>query len=130
MRPLHINSKMRSIARILGIGAVCLGIAGYGLFQARGILQGPQIAIARPISGATATTSLIEIAGTASAVVSLTLNDRPIHTTVDGAFSEELLLSPGYNVMSVRARDRFGRVTEEMIEVIHTAPRLDTSLAP
>lgn len=94
-------------------------VGGYVAFQARGIIAGPQILVTSPENGATLSQSLVTIRGTASAITHLTLNDRPIHTDTEGNFEEELLLAPGYNVLSVEAKDRFGRETTQVLELIH-----------
>ncbi len=36
-----------------------------------------------------------------------------------GNFKEEILLSSGYNAITIKASDKFGRNTEKIIEVIY-----------
>jgi hypothetical protein len=46
------------------------------------------------------------------------LNDRQIFVDKDGTFNEELLLSPGYNVWTIQAKDKFGRIVTKKIELV------------
>lgn len=108
--------------RYVKLGSILVAlliIGGYVAFQARGLITGPQILVTFPENGATLSQSLVTVTGTASAITHLSLNDRPIHTDTQGNFAEELLLAPGYNVVTVEARDRFGRETKEVLELIH-----------
>lgn len=52
---------------------------------------------------------VIVLSGVAENVTSLTLNGRPIVTDREGNFSEGIVLENGYSVVSLDARDRFGR---------------------
>lgn len=49
------------------------------------------------------------LSGVAENVTSLTLNGRPIMTDRAGNFTEGIVLENGYSVVSLDARDRFGR---------------------
>ena len=47
------------------------------------------------------------------------MNDRQMFTDEEGEFSEKLLLSYGYNIITVKAKDRFGRETKKTLELIY-----------
>lgn len=100
---------------------VTLGIVvfGYSAFQAQKMIRGPQIRVLSPINGATYTTPLIEVKGVAKNISTLTFDDRPLYTDLQGNFSDSLLLSPGYNIIKLEARDKFGSKTEKKIEIIY-----------
>jgi hypothetical protein len=93
-------------------------IVGYSLFQAQKIIQGPIIDLYTPQNGATYSQTLIEIYGRARNTAYLNLNDRPIFTDKNGYFKEKLLLSPGYNIIKLDARDKFKKYTEKKLELI------------
>ena len=90
---------------------------GYALFQARTLIAGPVVSIENPKDGQTINASIMVIVGTARNAAWLTLNDRQIFTDEEGNWSEKLILSKGVSIMTIRARDRFGRETEESIRV-------------
>ena len=49
----------------------------------------------------------------------ITLDDRPIVIDQNGNFSEKILLAYGYNVIVLKAEDRFGKKTERDLQIIY-----------
>ncbi len=90
----------------------------YSLFQAHKIITGPQVDVFTPTNGITVSTSLMIVTGKAENVSILTLNGRKIFTDNTGAFSEKLLLSPGYNTIVIEGKDKFGTVQRKVLAVI------------
>ncbi|OHB09807.1 MAG: hypothetical protein A3H52_00380 [Candidatus Zambryskibacteria bacterium RIFCSPLOWO2_02_FULL_39_26] len=93
-------------------------IVGYSIFQAWKLISGPIIDIYTPQNGATYSQTLIEIEGRARNISYLNLNDRPIFTNKNGYFKEKLLLSPGYNIIKLDAKDKFKNYTKKRLEII------------
>lgn len=112
-----LYSHKQKIGIIVGF-FLALCIIGYGLFQARNIILGPQISLTSPKNGATLTNSLVTVSGKASNVSFLSLNDRPIFIDQQGDFNEQLLLSPGYNTWTLVAQDKFGRTISKNFSLI------------
>jgi len=112
------NENNLSARVIVGIFFVVI-ILGYSFFQARKILSGPRIEILEPTNGSAFIEPLVEIKGKARNINSISLNDRPIYIDDSGLFSEKLLLSGGYNIIELQARDRFGKATEERLELVY-----------
>lgn len=77
------------------------------------------VSITAPLNGSSVNSSFIEIEGKALNISYITLNDRQIFTNEEGIFKEKLLLSYGYNVITISAKDRFGRNTKEILEIIY-----------
>jgi hypothetical protein len=96
-------------------------LASYALFQARFLILGPRLTILSPTDGA-AVTTVIEVEGTATNVAWLTLDDRQIFTDEKGHFKEKLIVGKGTSIISVRARDRFGREREKSVTVFNNQP--------
>ncbi|MHB8651656.1 MAG: hypothetical protein ACYC8S_00780 [Minisyncoccota bacterium] len=115
----------RRIIRILLILFVVTLVVGYSLFAFFPFMKGPQLSLYSPQNGSTATTSLVTVQGNAQGVSYLYLNDRQIFTDAAGMWSEPLLLAPGYNILVVRARDRFGRTTQKTLQLI--SPQIASS---
>jgi len=90
----------------------------YSLFQAQKLISGPQIEIYSPKNGSTYSQTLIDVEGRVKNVSYLNMNDKPIFTDKTGYFKEKFLLSPGYNVIKLDARDKFKKYTEERLELI------------
>ncbi len=90
----------------------------YALFQARFIILGPSLSVYTPINGATLASPVVMVSGKATNIVFISLNDRPIFVDKEGNWSEKLIAPTGLSIMTVRARDRFGRSTEKQIGIM------------
>ena len=92
--------------------------AVYGLIKAENFLLGPKIAINTPGDGQVFTASDIEINGQANNISLLYLNGRQIFTDKDGNFKEIILLARGYNIVELKAKDKFNREIRELRELV------------
>ena len=95
-----------------------VGILGYTYFQTKNIIIGPVIIITSPHNGSTLETPVIDVIGMTKNISHITLNDRKIFVDEGGSFSEKLLLSPGYNIITIQAEDKFGRKTKKVLELV------------
>jgi hypothetical protein len=100
---------------VLVLTVLALVIAGYGLFEARRIIQGPEVVITSPVNGSATSSSGIILAGNAQNISFLTINDRPYYTDKKGNFTELLSVPPGFTIFKVVATDRFGRRTSKSV---------------
>lgn len=108
MIPLRTQSPtLGTIVRWVLYVALAIGLLWYGIHQARLLIAGPTLTLdeVAVVHEAQVTT----VSGVAQNVTSLSLNGRPIFTDEAGRFSERLVLERGYTIMTVRARDRYGR---------------------
>lgn len=108
----------KTVYKIILICLVVLSIVGYSIFQARNIITGPRITITSPQNGSTQSEPLIVLEGYAKNISFITLNNRQIYVDKDGAFKEKLLLTNGYNLWKIEAKDKFGRVVSKKIELV------------
>lgn len=92
---------------------------GYTLYEIQKVVLGPRIEVLSPTNGILVSNPFTEISGIAKNIKEINLNDRKIFIDEQGNFKEELLLAYGYNVMILKASDKFGRKTEKVIEVIY-----------
>jgi hypothetical protein len=93
----------------LVIALAVVAVLSYGLFEARKLLEGPEITITSPRNGSATSSPLVTIEGTAQNISFLTINDAPAYTDSSGKFVETLSPPAGYTVFTVAAVDRFGR---------------------
>jgi len=112
---LYATHSSRVATSAFLIGLVILG--GYGLFEARRLLEGPQITISSPIDGSATSTTALTVTGNAYNVSFLTLNEHPTFTDESGHFAVTLSPPPGYTVVTVAATDRFGRRASQSVAV-------------
>ncbi len=99
------------IALVVGI------VLFYGWYRARDFVAGPMIELSTPQNGIATTTHSIIVAGTAKNISDITLDGRKIFIDKEGHFSENILLHPGHNIISLNAVDRFGRNTNKTLEI-------------
>lgn len=114
---MHTHSN--KYAKIILIVLFAVGIVAYTFFQTKNIIQGPVITINSPENGSSSATSLVEINGAARNISYINLNGDQIFTDENGVFSEKLLLSYGYNIITMRAQDKFGREVKKTLELIY-----------
>lgn len=103
---------------IIALVAV-LVVAGYGLARSYDLLAGPQIEILDLANGQTINQEFLVVKGEAKRIANLFLNGRQIFTNESGTFREPLLLFPGYNAVTLSARDKFGREINKKIIIIN-----------
>jgi hypothetical protein len=113
-----MNKNLASLIKTTSVVLLGLIIVGYSLFQASTLLRGPVIDIYTPQNNATYDTTLIQIQGRARNIAYIRLNGTKMFTDKDGYFDEKILLSPGYNVVTLIASDKFGKHTEKKLELI------------
>lgn len=104
------ETSFRTVVKsiFLLVGFVC--VAAYVIFQARFLIIGPQLRLTNEPEQLV-NHRQITLAGSAANISRLWLNDRPIFTDGQGNFSEALVLENGYTITTLRAEDRYGRVT-------------------
>ncbi len=102
--------------KILLIAAAVL-IVGYGLFEARRLLEGPRISIDFPRDGSATSSAAVLVGGTAENISFLTINDKPAYTDETGHFEHLFAPAPGYTVITVAATDRFGRRASKSVAI-------------
>lgn len=111
---MKIDLRPRSLVLI----ALFVLLVFYALYEARALISGPYIKINQPQDGSMVASPLVIVEGESSNISWISLNGRQIFTDNDGRWSEKLLVSPGLSIISLYARDRFGRETEEEIQVV------------
>lgn len=118
------NLNIKSVLKILASLILVVSVFGYSFMEAEGIIQGPQITIHTPMHGASVSSALVSIEGESHNSTHITLNDRKIYLNEEGVFSEELLLFEGNNTISIKAKDRFDKEVEKVLEVVYNAPQI------
>lgn len=91
------------------IGIVLLALLGYGFVEAEPILVGPTLTISTPENGALVASGIVSVSGTAKRATTLTLDGAPLLPDQSGSFSTTLAFPKGTSILTVVAKDRFGR---------------------
>lgn len=94
----------------------------YIVFNSRILIEGPQITIHTPVDGASFENKIVKIEGLAENTSFISINDRSITIDEENRFSETLLLIPGYNIITIRAKDKFEREIIEKMNFFYKEP--------
>lgn len=95
-----------------------LAVGVYALYQARYLLAGPVIEVLEPLSGSAVDSDEIHVRGAARNITKLFLNGQQIFTDSAGRFDEEVLLAYGYNIVELRAEDKFQRAVKRELHLV------------
>lgn len=120
----------KSVQQLLIVLLSVIALAAMGTYiyiQSREFVRGPYIEITTPANGSLFSEPLIVVRGIAKNIAALSLNDAPIFTDSQGRFSEQLLLLSGYNILTLKAQDRFGKKVEETLELVYKPATQETS---
>ena len=109
----HKSLKFWIIKSLLGVLLVTIFIFSY--INMKGVIDG--VTINANIITTPEKTSVSKISGTANHAKFLTLNGREINIDKNGNFSEDIALSDGYSVLTIKAIDQFGKDSLKTIEV-------------
>ncbi len=107
-KPFLITPKKLTL--VLAIIAISL-VFGYFWNQVSYLLYPPFIKLDKPASNFTITDYAIEVVGQTEPSASLTINGEEVAVNNDGYFSSTINLESGLNMLTIEARDRFGRTS-------------------
>lgn len=102
---------------LMGISVLLLVV--YGFFNARNLIMGPAIELFSPVQDIETKENSLLVKGVAKNVTFISLNEKPISIDKEGLFEEKLLLSPGSNIIQLKARDRFKKEITRTVRVYY-----------
>ena len=108
--------------------ALAISIIAYSYLRTRDLVRGVSIVIYEPLNYSAFVQSAVEIKGKITKSTAVFLNDRKIFLDEEGNFKETVLLSPGYNIVTVRANDRFQRELQKKLELVNTTANETTQI--
>ncbi len=84
-------------------------IGAYALFRSQDLIFGVQIEDVN----LSQSESILEISGKAKNATNLEVNGREISVDQEGNFKDTVVLLLGYNVINIRAEDKFGNIDQK-----------------
>ena len=114
-----MNPNLKKIVKITGFSAFFLLIVIFAFSRSKDLIVGVKIKDVNLTDGITVTNNILKITGNAKNAVNLNLNGREISIDQEGNFKETIALLPGYNIISIRARDKFGYEDEKNYKLIY-----------
>ena len=116
------NLTIKKAIFFLGI----LSIFGLIFYNTKDLFLGVPLSISTVKDGTTVTDSFLPISGFAKHASILEINGRVVAMNKAGAFSDGVVLSPGYNIVEIVQQDRFGK---EKHKVFHLVAQPSSSVA-
>ena len=113
-----MRQDAKKIARIISLSILFLFIIVYAFFTSKDLIFGVKIRNVNIVDGAKVTVSVLEITGNAKNAINLTLNGREISVNQQGDFNETISLLSGYNIVNIKAQDKFGKIDEKNYKLI------------
>lgn len=113
-----LRDREGRLLRLAFFSAAAVVIVLYAFSRTVNFLRGPSLTIEKPADNEYILGTDATIEGRASRVSALSLNGREIFTDEKGIFRERLPLLSGYNIITVRATDKFGRIVAKTIHLV------------
>ncbi len=111
------SENIGKIIRIFILVVFAMFIILYAISKTRAITEGVKLTVEGIENGKGYSTGILEISGNAKRAKHLLVNGREILINIEGDFHDFLVLSPGYNIITVSAEDRFGKIAKKTFEV-------------
>lgn len=100
-----------------------LALAGFVAYNIKDLVMGAPLSIRMVKDGSTVADPFLPIQGNARHAQQVHINGRPIPIDTKGNFSDGVILSPGYNVVSITQKDRFGNEREKIVRLVAEAAK-------
>jgi hypothetical protein len=113
-----MSINIKQIVQIGGLLVFFSLIIVYAIFGSHDLIVGVKIKNVNIIDGSTMKESTLPITGNAKNGIFVTLNGREISVDQKGNFSETIALLPGYNIINIKARDKFGYIDEKNYKIM------------
>ncbi len=107
---------------LLAIGAIACIV----FYNTKDAFIGAKLSLHSALDGTTVQEAFLPISGSAKHAIALQINGRPVAIDTSGVFHDGALLSPGYNIIEITEKDRFGK---EKRRVLHVVAQPSTSVA-
>lgn len=101
------------------LGTLFVFIIIYTVFQTKSLTKGVNLHINGVSDGQVFEGDTLALTGQAIHANHLSINGREILVDKEDRFTEELVLSPGYNIITVEAEDKFKKKTGNTYRVFY-----------
>lgn len=99
---------------VLGI----CSITGFVLYNIKDMIIGAPLSVRMVKDGTTVADPFLPITGNAKHAKQVHINGRPVTIDQEGNFSDGVILSPGYNVVTISQKDKFGNQKEKVVRLV------------
>jgi len=113
-----MRQDAKKILKIALLSVLFIFIAVYAFFNTRDLVFGVKIRDVVITRGKAEKINILNITGNAKNAKKLTLNGREISIDQRGNFNETIALILGYNIVTIRAEDKFALEDEKHYQLI------------
>ena len=114
-----MTTDTKKILKIASLSIFFIFIVAYGFSRSQDLIFGIKIENVNIVDGTKVTDSVQKITGKAENAIYLALNGREITIDEKGNFNETIALLSGYNIINIKAKDKFGYVDEKNYKIIY-----------
>ncbi len=116
----------KRIVRLSLIALFMLLLLGFIFTKTRDSIFGARLTALTITDGQVVTNSYLEIKGQMKNAASITINGAPVLPNQEGAFTDQVILQPGYNPITIRTEDKFGKKMEKTYTLIYNEQANET----
>ena|SRR3972149_12093947 len=114
----NMNKDFKKLLKIALPVFLFVIILSYTYYRTKNLVGGVILEIAGVTDGQTFDESPLTLTGSARNASKLTIDGREIFIDKDANFAEQLLLLPGYNILEIKAEDKFGKKVEKHYQLV------------
>ncbi len=114
-----MNLNAKKILKIGSISIFFLVIIVFAFLRSYDLIFGVKIKDVNIKDGEKMVENIIQVTGNAKNATFLTLNGRAISVNQQGDFNETIALLSGYNIVNIRAVDKFGDIDEKNYKLMY-----------
>ena len=113
-----MRQDAKKVVKIISVSVLFIFIVIYAFFRSKDLIFGVKIRNVNIVDSAKVTESILKITGNARNAIKLTLDGREISVNQQGDFDETISLLSGYNIINIKAEDKFGKIDEKNYKLI------------
>ena len=115
-----MNPNVKKIVKVGSLSLFFLIIIVFAFFRSKDLIFGVKIKNVNISDGVTVAEGVMEIKGNAKNGTLVTLNGREISIDETGNFNETIALLSGYNIVEIKAKDKFDYIDEKNYKIIYS----------
>jgi hypothetical protein len=109
----------KKIIKIIIFSVFFILIIIYVIWGSKDLIFGVKIKDVNLVDGSTVTDNIVKLNGNAKNAINLTLNGRKISIDEQGNFNETIALLSGYNIINIKAEDKFNYIDEKNYKIMY-----------
>jgi len=114
--------RLQKILKMTALIALFVLILVYSFFKTRDLFFGLRLVVSGIADNQSYSDPVLEITGQAKKAKELTINGDEIFVSPEGNFRDLRILLPGYNIITIKAKDRFGKEKKKIYKVVYNHP--------